>query len=43
MVVVHYTATGTHQGELAGIAPTGKRVNSVPCPVDKVNGQASIS
>jgi len=27
MVVAHYTATGTHQGEMAGIAPTGKRVS----------------
>jgi predicted ester cyclase len=26
MVVAHYTATGTHQGELAGIPPTGRQI-----------------
>jgi predicted ester cyclase len=40
-VVVRHTARGTHQGELMGIAPTGKQVTStgiVICHV--VNGKA---
>ena len=40
-VVVRHTARGTHQGELMGIAPTGKEVTStgiVICHI--VNGKA---
>jgi steroid delta-isomerase-like uncharacterized protein len=33
-VVIRWTATGTHKGELMGIAPTGKRVTVTGCDID---------
>src|SRR5437588_6927346 len=36
LVAMTWTATGTHQGELMGIAPTGKSVNVVGMGMDRV-------
>ena len=37
-VVTRYVATGTHQGELAGIPPTGKRVEVPGMGIDYFSG-----
>src|ERR1700694_2248271 len=34
-VVTRWTATGTHKGELMGIAPTGKRVTVTGCDIEQ--------
>ena len=39
-VVSRYTATGTHRGDLAGIAPTGRHAETHGCVVSEIkNGQ----
>ena len=41
-VVVRWTATGTHRGELMGIAPTNRRVVTNGCSVTQIrNGKAT--
>jgi steroid delta-isomerase-like uncharacterized protein len=41
-VVVRWTATGTHRGELMGIAPTSRRVVTQGCSVTQIrNGKAT--
>ena len=34
-VVTRYTATGTHQGEFFGVAPTGKRIEMSGIQIDR--------
>jgi steroid delta-isomerase-like uncharacterized protein len=38
LVAMTWTATGTHQGELMGIAPTGRSVTITGIGVDRVSG-----
>jgi steroid delta-isomerase-like uncharacterized protein len=38
LVAMTWTATGTHQGELMGIAPTGRSVTVSGIGVDRVSG-----
>ena len=38
MVVTRWTACGTHQGELLGIAPTGKQATVTGIIVDLISG-----
>jgi len=37
-VVAHYTARGTHQGDLMGIAPTGKQVTVTAMSINRIVG-----
>jgi len=37
-VVVRFTATGTHQGDLMGIAPTGKQVTVTAMSINRIVG-----
>jgi steroid delta-isomerase-like uncharacterized protein len=40
-VVTRYTATGTHRGDLMGIAPTNKRAETHGCTIAEIrNGKA---
>jgi steroid delta-isomerase-like uncharacterized protein len=38
LVAMTWTATGTHQGELMGIAPTGRSVTVTGMGVDRISG-----
>jgi predicted ester cyclase len=38
LVAMTWTATGTHQGELMGIAPTGRSVTVTGIGVDRISG-----
>jgi steroid delta-isomerase-like uncharacterized protein len=38
LVAMSWTATGTHQGELMGIAPTGRSVKVTGIGIDRVSG-----
>jgi steroid delta-isomerase-like uncharacterized protein len=38
LVAITWTATGTHQGELMGIAPTGRSVTVTGIGVDRISG-----
>jgi predicted ester cyclase len=38
LVAMTWTATGTHQGELMGIAPTGRSVTITGIGVDRISG-----
>jgi steroid delta-isomerase-like uncharacterized protein len=38
LVVTRWTATGTHQGELFGIAPTGKQATVTGISIDRISG-----
>jgi steroid delta-isomerase-like uncharacterized protein len=38
LVVSRWTATGTHQGELFGIAPTGKQATVSGISIDRISG-----
>ncbi len=38
LVVTRWTATGTHRGELMGIAPTGKEITVTGVIIDRVAG-----
>lgn len=40
--IVEVRATGTHQGELMGMPPTGKRVELVGCSVIEVRGDRIV-
>jgi steroid delta-isomerase-like uncharacterized protein len=37
-VVIRWTSSGTHKGELMGLAPTGTRVTSSGIAIDKLSG-----
>ncbi len=37
LVVTHWTARGTHQGELFGIAPTGKQATVTGISIDRIS------
>jgi steroid delta-isomerase-like uncharacterized protein len=37
-VVIRWTATGTHDGELNGLAPTGKTVTVTGMTIDRITG-----
>lgn len=37
-VATRWTAAGTHEGELAGIAPTGKRVTTPGMEISRIEG-----
>jgi predicted ester cyclase len=37
-VVTRYTASGTHQGELMGVAPTGSRVEIRGISITRIKG-----
>ncbi len=37
-VVTRYTASGTHQGELMGVAPTGNRVEITGISITRIEG-----
>ncbi len=39
-VVIRYTATGTHRGDLMGIAPTNRRAETHGCTIAEIkNGK----
>lgn len=43
-VTTRWTATGTHQGELMGVAPTGKQATVTGITIDRIeNGQVAES
>jgi steroid delta-isomerase-like uncharacterized protein len=37
-VVTRWSATGTHQGELLGIPPTGKQTTATGITIDRIQG-----
>jgi len=44
--VTRYTATGTHRGDLMGIAPTNRRAESHGCTIVEIkneSGNAAVS
>jgi predicted ester cyclase len=42
-VAVRYTLEGTHEGELFGVPPTGKRLSIKSISVERVSGARSGS
>ena len=41
-VVVRWTASGTHKGDLMGIAPTGRRVTVTGIAIDRIAGGKTV-
>lgn len=41
-VVTRYTGTGTHKGDLMGIAPTGKHVSVSGVVIDRISGNKIV-